>query len=361
MWFKTKIWIISEPNIDDANLYGTLTNLELADIMNNLCKNVLLCSKDISNSCSYQDISDLNAKEKKIVEKSCQYWLIPWDMNSSQFNPYQSWTRATFGVALSRALRWDLFEWGSPYYKKHLETLKASWIMNQIDNPEDRIEIKWYVLSMIKNSMLIEHVETWDTEENWDTEEDSNSINCDDAVVKLACLDPDIKSYESCPEICRPNWILTNNLTKTVEFKSNEINRKTVFDGTYKALKDNSIHWISLKNNGMNSDTCYNNITFYITINWESKFDESNIVLSSCWGTQYRRFNKNINLKAWESIKIEVEWELDNTTLGDTDTYSYDLTLYGKNWREDILTSNNSTQIKINNTSNSEILLKANN
>ena len=345
-------WIISDSSIDDANLYDTLTNIELADIMNNLCKNILLCSKDISNSCTYSDTANLSSKEKKIVEKSCQYWLMPGDMGSSQFKPYETSTRATFGVALSRALRWDLFEWGSPYYKKHLETLKASWIMNQIDNPENRAEIKWYVLSMIKNSMLIEHVETWNTEENWNTEEYSNNTNCDDAVVKLACSDPDIKAYESCPEVCRPNWILTNNLTKTVEFKANEINRKTVFDGTYKALKNHSIKWITIwldEYYKQCNNTRYNDINFYVYINWkevESKIGD--LVWHSCLGNSYIQFNE-ININKWESIYVKIEWEL-NSNKYKEETYSYRTTLHDSN-RDDILASSNLAPIKIVDTS----------
>jgi hypothetical protein len=36
--------------------------------------------------------------------------------------------------------------------------------------------------------------------------------------------------YQDCPNACKPDGILTNNLTKTVEFKSNEVITRTVFD-----------------------------------------------------------------------------------------------------------------------------------
>ena len=176
-------WIISESSIDNANLYDALTNLELADIMNNYCKNILRCSKDVSQSCTYLDIDDLSSKEKNIVEKSCQLWLMPWDLSSKYFNPYKTWTRATFGAALSRALRWDLYEWWSPYYKNHLNALKNAWIMTQINNPEDTPVIKWYVLITLKSIATgSDECTTCGTNQNTSTGTNKCDLNKDNTV-----------------------------------------------------------------------------------------------------------------------------------------------------------------------------------
>ena len=146
-------WIITESPIDNANLYNSVTNLELANIMNKFSENVLWLEPNTSKSCIFDDILDLTEQEQNIVKKSCQLWLMPWDMDDTLFKPNDTSKRAIFGTALSRTLWWSKYEWWEPYYQKHLEALKDAWIMNQIDNAENRNEIKWYILSTLKNSI----------------------------------------------------------------------------------------------------------------------------------------------------------------------------------------------------------------
>jgi hypothetical protein len=92
--------------------------------------------------------------------------------------------------------------------------------------------------------------------------EEYNKIDCNDPVVVLACSDRKSDAYKECPEICRPNGILTNNLTKTVEYKSNEISTKVVFNGTYTALKDGTIKRFTLKHDNIDQSNCQKNISF---------------------------------------------------------------------------------------------------
>jgi len=146
-------WIITESPIDNANLYNSVTNLELANIMNKFSENVLWLEPNTSKSCIFDDILDLTEQEQNIVKKSCQLWLMPWDMDDTLFKPNDTSKRAIFGTALSRTLWWSKYEWWEPYYQKHLKALKDAWIMNQIDNAENRNEIKWYILSTLKNSI----------------------------------------------------------------------------------------------------------------------------------------------------------------------------------------------------------------
>lgn len=53
----------------------------------------------------------------------------------SAFDPLGEVTRAQFGTVLSRALRGDLFDGATPYYKDHLSALKDAGIMTKIDTP----------------------------------------------------------------------------------------------------------------------------------------------------------------------------------------------------------------------------------
>ena len=190
--------LISESTIGDARLYDWVDNLELADIMNNFAENVLELQPNTSLVCDFGDLSSymqwydeetLN-EYQNILTKSCHFWLIPRDEITSPA-PIQDVKRAIFGTALSRALWWNQFDWWTPYYANHLNALKAAGIMNQIDNPENTWEIKWYVLIML------------------------------------------MRATES-----RPAGILTNNITETAEFPMNGLNRKAVFSGTYTVLRE---------------------------------------------------------------------------------------------------------------------------
>ena len=85
---------------------------------------------------------------KEYAEKACALWLMWIDMNYFQPNKYV--TRAQFWTIFGRLLRWKLPS--TPYYAEHLARLKKEWIMTQIENPEDRIEIrKWAWLMFMRS------------------------------------------------------------------------------------------------------------------------------------------------------------------------------------------------------------------
>jgi hypothetical protein len=73
--------------------------------------------------------------------------------NITAFRPNDLVTRAEFGTTLSRALNHDsddleAMNAANPYYKDHLNFLKAEGIMNQIDNPS-MTEVRGYVMLMM--------------------------------------------------------------------------------------------------------------------------------------------------------------------------------------------------------------------
>lgn len=185
-------WIISDTNINNAWLYYYMDNLELADIMNKFSENILWLQPDTSLQCSFGNLSsyigtdqETLTRYQEILEKSCQLWLIPRNKIENPA-PIQNANRAVFWTALSRALWWDLNEWWDPYYSGHLNALKAADIINQIDNPENTIEIKWYILVTLMRAA-------------------TNEIDCNDATIILVCQDPESDIYENCPRICRKN------------------------------------------------------------------------------------------------------------------------------------------------------------
>jgi hypothetical protein len=73
-----------------------------------------------------------------------------------RFDPNKDVTRAEFGTSISRLLWWNTYnqEWSptSTYYDRHLNLLKDKWIITQIDNPEQRIELREWVWVMLRRS-----------------------------------------------------------------------------------------------------------------------------------------------------------------------------------------------------------------
>ena len=317
-WAEANGVIPDNPNINSHYLYGSLNNIELADIMNKYAENVLNKTPDTSKSCSFDDFNELTNNQKNIVRKSCQLWLMPWDKTSTSFNPYEEVNRAVFGTVFSRALWWEQYEGGEPYYSGHLNALKAAGIMNQIDNPEDRLEIKWYVLLMLMR-------------------------------------------------VSASASTLTNNITETVEFSTNNVNEQIVFSWNYTADEDFILRWFEFTElnkiwfiswDTMNFSTyvdweevghlwfnmgCDRNYSDFLTCNWEYYFS-----VSIWWQT--------LSINKWDTINIQIVAELDWWYSSDN-IYLYNMKLKDTNYNT---ISMNLAPIKIVNTTNySEEMVEA--
>ena len=68
------------------------------------------------------------------------------------FQPNATVSRAQFGTILSRLLWQNTYAGASPYYTKHLQALKEHGILTQIDNPEQRLELRQRVWLMLMRS-----------------------------------------------------------------------------------------------------------------------------------------------------------------------------------------------------------------
>lgn len=144
-------WITTQPTIDKANMYWTITRIELSKMISNYAINVLKKKPDTSKKCQFNDISDrLNSQYDSWVTKACQLWLM-WQWISN-FRPYNNVTRAEFGTILSRLLYWNKYDWWTPYYNKHINNLRIRWIMTNISNPKEWMESRGNVMVMLKRS-----------------------------------------------------------------------------------------------------------------------------------------------------------------------------------------------------------------
>ena len=109
-----KNWITTQPTIEKANMYWSITRIELSKMISNYAINVLKKKPDTSKKCQFNDISDrLNSQYDSWVTKACQLWLM-WQWISN-FRPYDKVTRAEFGTILSRLLWWDKYNGWTPY------------------------------------------------------------------------------------------------------------------------------------------------------------------------------------------------------------------------------------------------------
>lgn len=203
-------------------------------------------------------------------------------------------------------------------------------------NPSISENNKFIDDKLIDGNKSVDTNKNIDWKNNWDYS--GSAVNCDDQLIALACLDPGMSWYDQCPEECRQDGRLLNNLTKTVEFKSNQSSRKIVFDGTYTALKDNvSVNHYSVdteydesKGNDYIEQRCKKNdteMTFYLYVDGEEVTSTHTFKTCTLW--QWAGFGSwfdKISFKKWQPKNIRVEVEIDWYVLED-DMYDFTLTL----------------------------------
>lgn len=155
--FAYNNWITTMNNIDDADMYWSLTRIAMAKMISQYTKNILWIYPDISLDCYFHDVSsNLDYMYDNWVTSACQLWLM-WQ-GISDFRPYDLVTRAEFWTILSRALnlnnkaKLEIMNNSLPYYYEHLRYLKGRWIMNNISNPMQK-EVRWYVMLMLMRSV----------------------------------------------------------------------------------------------------------------------------------------------------------------------------------------------------------------
>jgi hypothetical protein len=90
------------PTIQQANINGSLLRAHMAKMMVNYTKEVLGKTPDTNIVCVFTDIDDQSTELQGYIEEACQLGLMGVD--TTEFNPNGTVTRAQFGTVLSRAL-----------------------------------------------------------------------------------------------------------------------------------------------------------------------------------------------------------------------------------------------------------------
>jgi hypothetical protein len=144
--------------LEEANPNGVLIRAHLAKMIVNYLANALDRQPDLTKDCSAFGVSIQNetTEMQKYMKLACQYGIMGIHTDGtalSDFMPRKTVSRAEFGTVLSRILWGDTYNDSKPYYVKHLQALKNSGIMTQIDNPEKRLELRKWVWVMLMRSV----------------------------------------------------------------------------------------------------------------------------------------------------------------------------------------------------------------
>lgn len=117
----------------------------MAKMISNFAVRVAGRTPDTNRECDFADIGNESTELKFYIKLSCQLGLMGLQSNGTPdtvFNPRSEVTRSQFGTVLSRLIRGDTYNGGTPYYAPHLNALKAAGIMTQITNPSLRKELR---------------------------------------------------------------------------------------------------------------------------------------------------------------------------------------------------------------------------
>ena len=152
--FAYKNWITSKPSIYDAKMYSPITRIQMAKMISNYAINILWKAPDISKwTKKFNDVSKkLNKQYDNAVTLSYQLWIMWQNIESENFRPNDTLTRAEFTTVLSRLLYWTKDgRWNQKYYEPHISRLYREWIINKTNpNMEEK---RWYVMIMLMRSV----------------------------------------------------------------------------------------------------------------------------------------------------------------------------------------------------------------
>ena len=145
-----KFGITTQPTIEAANLDWKVTRQAFAKMVVNYLENAVWVKQTVSNYCSFPDENKITNDLRPYARKTCAYKIMWSDWKS--FKPTDPVDRAQLWTVLSRILWWEEYNSnGKWYYIYHLNALKQSGIMNNINNPQAYAK-RWDVLVMLKRT-----------------------------------------------------------------------------------------------------------------------------------------------------------------------------------------------------------------
>lgn len=149
------------PTIEKANMEWWIIRKHLAKMISVYAINILRMKPDTDKKAceDFEDMKNDTVEMKLYTKLACQLWLM-WletDWKTPQKNFWQNLlvNRAQFGTVMSRMLRGTKNVGNeNNRYINHLTALKKEKIMNYIETPLKRIELRWYVMLMLMKSNI---------------------------------------------------------------------------------------------------------------------------------------------------------------------------------------------------------------
>ena len=154
--YACMLGITDAPTIQEADMYGELSRITLAQMVSVYSIKVLWNQPNKSRICVYQDLLGTTDTEKYWIKTSCELWLMWLEYDGSPANffwPDDKVNRAMFITVFSRLLFGETYNGNADCrYCPHANALHDYGIVKDIDNPEERIELIWYAMLMIERS-----------------------------------------------------------------------------------------------------------------------------------------------------------------------------------------------------------------
>jgi hypothetical protein len=300
--------ITTQGSIDSANMYGTLIRSHMAKMMVNYAKE-LGQTADTSVEVNFTDVADQSTELQGYIEEAAQMGLMGLNADGSvatKFNPDGVVTRAQFGTVLSRVLYGDANNGSEPYYKGHLDALKAAGIMNNISNPNAN-EVRGYVMLMMQRA-----------------DDNTTPATCSTAENILACT----LGTSACPAECKDDVVVNANGSLSVKLAASAgadvpYGIPSLQVATYKFTADEDVRLDSvvLKRLGYVEDTSVPSAALFINggrvskvANFSSSSDEATVTITNGY-----------TVKAGETVEIAVHVTVANLVGAAGDQFSVNL------------------------------------
>ena len=220
--------ITTMKTVESARLDEPLTRAELAKMMVVYIQKVLEKDPIVTGDVTYPDVDESLGDLYGYIKLAYQYqimWINADGTPIEFFNPYGIVTRWEYATVFSRVLFGDKFNKdGEDFYSKHLEALKAAWILTNTI-PTIHEMRGWVMLMMYRSSQNTEAIEkVANTTEA--TEEESS----DETVNEEKASEENENTEESTAN--NNEEVATENAEETTEAEATEVATWDVAEAT---------------------------------------------------------------------------------------------------------------------------------
>jgi len=173
--YACELGITTMDTFEKANMKWIVLRKELAKMISEYAIKIVKKQPDKNIKCDFDDIQDESQELQSYMILSCQLslmWLNSDGEPDIKFNPNGVVSKAEYATALSRLIRWNLYNTKIPSdrYKWHIQALQDANIVDFVWNPLEP-EIRWMVMLMMKrtdktNFISVQEFQNFDDSQN---------------------------------------------------------------------------------------------------------------------------------------------------------------------------------------------------